>query len=234
MPDGPDKRGKKRILVHLEVVINGILKATALDISEGGMYIHTPADFIKGALLDIRVDIEGTPVTLRAAVRHSQSGIGMGVRFVDLSPQMSRLIKGVIDRGPSRSVKEEQQAARRILLVDDNAQSRAIYRNKLNLEGFAVTDAANGVEALKYLHEIKFDVVILDLWMEGIDGFKVLQLMKLNPILKDIPVVILSARSVPADVQRAVDLGAKDYLPKMTTTPIKLAGKVKEILAKTK
>jgi CheY-like chemotaxis protein len=66
--------------------------------------------------------------------------------------------------------------------------------------------------------------------MDGIDGFKVLQLMQMNPDLKTIPVLILSARSVPADVEKAMGLGARDYLLKMTTTPIKLSEKVKEIL----
>ncbi|HWR57866.1 MAG TPA: response regulator [Thermodesulfovibrionales bacterium] len=234
MSEGSDKRGEKRILLHLDVVVNGILKASALDISEGGMYIHTPAEFIEGAVLDLKVDIDEFCVNLKAVVQHSQPGIGVGVRFVDLSPTLSDLIKGFIKRGPSLSIKEDREGARRILLVDDSAQSRAIYRNKLNLEGFAVTDASNGVEALKYLHERKFDLVVLDLWMEGIDGFKVLQLMKVNPAFNSIPVIVLSARSVPGDIQRAIDLGARDYLPKMTTTPIKLAEKVKEVLGKSK
>ncbi len=234
MSDGADKRVEKRVLLHLDVTINGILKASALDISEGGMYIHTPAEFIKGALLDLKTELEGSPVILKAAVQHTQPGIGIGVRFVDLSPEVFELIKGFISRGPSLAKKEEKAGTRRILLVDDSAQSRAIYRNKLSLEGYTVKDASNGVEALKYLHETKFDLVILDLWMEGIDGFKVLQLMKLNPAFKDIPVIVLSARSVPADIQRAIELGARDYMPKMMTTPLKLAEKVKAILTETR
>ncbi len=233
MSDGADKRTEKRISLHLDAVINGILKASVLDMSEGGMYLHTPAEFIEGAFIYVDVDIDGSSVTLKASVQHSQPGIGIGVRFADLSSETSGLVRGFIERARSRSDKEEKERSRRILLVDDNAQSRAIYRSKLKLEGFSVTDAVNGIEAVKYLHESKFDMVILDIWMDGIDGFKVLQLMKLNPSLKDIPVVVLSARSVPADVQRAFDLGARDYLPKMTTTPVKLAQKVKELLAKT-
>ncbi len=232
MQSDANKRGEKRVLTHLDVVINGIIKASALDISEGGMYIHTQAEFIRGAVLDLKTDIGGTPVRLQAAVQHLQPGIGIGVRFVNLSPETSGLIKEFLKRSPDVSMKEEKKEAKKILLVDDSAQSRAIYRNKLNLEGFGVIDASNGVDALKHLHENKFDLVILDLWMEGIDGFKVLQLMKLNPAFKDIPVIVLSARSVPADIQRAIDLGARDYLPKMMTTPLKLAEKVKEILSR--
>ncbi len=234
MTDGAERRGSPRVLLHVDVVINGILKAKALNISDGGMYIHTPAEFIKGALLDLRLDIEGSAVILKTAVRHIEPGIGMGVQFMDLSPQQSEAIKGLIRHASSRSTKEEQDGTKRILLVDDSTQSRAIYRNKLKLDGFAVKDASNGVEALKYLHEERFDLVILDLWMEGIDGFKVMQLMKMNPAFKDIPVIVLSARSVPSDIEKAIDLGARDYLPKMMTTPIKLAEKVKEILGKTK
>lgn len=233
MTDKADYGQGKGVLIQRDIVINGIIKASALDISEEGMYIHTQAEFIKGGLLDLKMDINGGSVDLQATVVRSQPGIGIGVKFVNLSPSVAELIKDFMKRMTAQLVKGAEKVARKILLVDDSAQSRAIYRNKLNLEGFTVVDAADGVEALRHLHEVKFDLVILDLWMEGIDGFKVMQLMKLNPGFKDIPVIVLSARSVPSDVEKAIELGARDYLPKMTTTPVKLADKVKEVLSKT-
>jgi CheY-like chemotaxis protein len=232
MPGKLNKRCEKRVLCNLDATINGIIKVTVLDISESGMYIHTQAEFIKGTTLEMKVDIDKTPVSMRAAVRHSQPGIGIGVRFVNLSARASSLVKEFLERSPSLTKKEGEKEAKKILLVDDNEQSRVIYRNKLSMEGFTVVDASNGVEALKRLHEHNIDIVVLDIWMEGVDGFRVLQLMRLNPALKNIPVVVLSARSVPADIQKAIALGARDYLPKMVTTPLKLADKVKEVLAR--
>lgn len=224
-----EQREKKRVLIQETVLINKIIKANALDISEEGMYINTQAKFVSGAVLELFFKLKDKDIKLKAHVQHVQPGIGMGVRFINLSPEVYLIIKNFVDEASEIAIKPKERI---ILLVDDSAQSRAIYRNKLTLDGFAVIEASDGIEALKKLQETKPDLIILDLWMEGIDGFKFLQLLNLNPDLKDIPVIILSARSVPEDIQKALSLGAKDFLPKMTTTPVKLSEKVKEYFKK--
>jgi CheY-like chemotaxis protein len=231
MSDGLEHKGKRSALMQQEVIINGILKAHALDISEEGMYISTQAELLSGAVLDLGFKVGDVPVAVKAVVRHAQPGIGIGVKFINLTPEHYAIIKKFVEHSEEVTA-GAGKAGKKILLVDDSAQSRSIYRNKLGLEGFAVTEATNGVEALKQLSEMVPDLVILDLWMEGIDGFKILQLMQLNPNLKNIPVIVLSARTVPADIQKAISLGAREYLPKMSTSPVKLTEKVKEILSK--
>lgn len=224
-----EQREKKRVLIQESVLINGIIKANALDISEDGMYINTQAEFIPGAILELSFRLKDKDIKVKAIVQHIQQGIGMGVRFINLSPETYLIIKNFVDEAAEVAMRPKERI---ILLVDDSAQSRSIYRNKLTLDGFTVIEASDGIEALKHLQEKKPDLVILDLWMEGIDGFKLLQLMNLNPNLKNIPVIILSARSVPGDIQKAFALGARDFLPKMTTTPVKLSEKVKEYFKK--
>lgn len=224
-----EQREKKRVLIQETVLINNIIKANALDISEEGMYINTQAEFVSGAVLELSFKLKDKDIKLKAHVQHVQPGIGMGVRFINLSPEVYLIIKNFVDEASEIAIKPKERI---ILLVDDSAQSRAIYRNKLILDGFAVIEASDGIEALKKLQETKPDLIILDLWMEGIDGFKFLQLLNLNPDLKNISVIILSARSVPGDIQKALSLGAKDFLPKMTTTPVKLSEKVKEYFKK--
>ncbi|HET6514752.1 MAG TPA: response regulator [Thermodesulfovibrionales bacterium] len=224
----PDTRDKKKVLIQKEVVINEIIKAIALDISEEEMYIAASTEFLSGAILDIRFEIEGTPVRVKAIVKQSDPGIGAGVKFLNLSPENFALIRKFIEKAITVTAEKKEK---KILLVDDSSQSRAIYRSRLALEDFSVIEASNGLEALKSLQEMKPDLVVLDLWMEGIDGFKILQLIQLNPNLKEVPVIVLSARSVLSDIQKAMSLGAKDFLPKVTTTPVKLAQRVKEILS---
>jgi CheY-like chemotaxis protein len=230
MRDKTEFRDKKRVLIQRDIVINGIINAHALDISNNGMYISTASDFIKGSVLDIGIEIDNKPIQLKARVQHCQKGIGMGVKFVSLTPEIFTTIRDLLAKAESVETKKSE---RKVLLLDDNAQSRKIYRYKLDLEGFVVLEATNGIEALKLLQEMKPDLAIIELWIEGIDGFRLLQLMQLNPDLKKIPVLILSSRSVPEDIKKAIVLGAKDYLPKMTTNPIKLAEKVKEFFPKT-
>lgn len=224
-----EQREKKRVLIQESVLINGIIRANALDLSEEGMYISTQAEFVTGVVLELSFRLKDKDLKVKAIVQHVQPGIGMGVRFLNLSPEVYSVIKSFVDEASEVALKPKERV---VLLVDDSAQSRSIYRNKLVLDGFTVIEASDGIEALKCLQERKPDLVILDLWMEGIDGFKLLQLMNLNPDLKGIPVIILSARSVPGDIQKAFALGAKDFLPKMTTTPVKLSERVKEYFKK--
>lgn len=228
--DGTSTRGHQRVLVQKEVTINGIIKAYLLDISEGGAYVHTQAEFIVGATLELSFTLHDNTVTIKAVVQHAQPGIGVGLKFVTIAPSVLATLKRYIEAAPPIPTREEKRGSRKILLVDDSSQSRAIYRNKLNAAGYSVVEATNGVEALKYLHDTSFDLVILDLWMEGIDGFKVMQLMQMNQNLQDIPVMMLSARNVPEEIQKALDLGAKEFLPKMTTSPVKLLERVKALL----
>ena len=229
MSGGNDSREKKRVLVWEEdILINGTSKAHALDISEDGMYIVTESDLPSGSVLDMAFKIHDTPIKVKAMVQHSQPGVGMGVKFIELTRDQLLLIRRYVDRMKEIAA---EKAERKVLLMDDDAQSRAAFRGRLALEGYVVIEASNGVETLKYLQELKPDLVIMDLWMEGVDGFKILQLMQQNTELKDIPVVILSARTIPVDIHRATALGASDFLPKAATTPLNLVEKVRELFS---
>jgi len=229
MSGGNDSREKKRVLVWEEdILINGTSKANALDISEDGMYIVTESDLPSGTVFDMAFKIHGTPIKVKAMVQHSQPGVGMGVKFLKLTHDQLLLIRSYVGR-----MKEiaEKKAERKVLLMDDDAQSRAAFRSRLSLEGYIVIEASNGVETLKHLQDLKPDLVIMDLWMEGMDGFKILQHMQQNTELKDIPVIILSARTLPVDIHRATALGACDFLPKAATTPLNLVEKVRELFS---
>ena len=213
-----------------EIIINNAVKGHILDISEAGIYIHTQADFIQGAMLDLSFAINEKQIKVKGLIQHIKPGVGIEILFLNLLPDNLACIKNFMSARSSLAKKESP--VKKLLLVDDSAQQRSAYRNKLIEEGFIVTEAQSGTEAFMRLQELKFDIVILDLWIEGIDGFKILHIMKVNPVLKEIPVIILSARSTPDDIKKAMALGATDYLVKMTTTPAKLAEKVKELFPK--
>ena len=121
----------------------------------------------------------------------------------------------------------------KILFVDDNKMFQSIYKGKLMSEGFQVTTADNGIEALKVLAEGKPYLILLDLNMPEMDGFKVLQAVKANPELSSVHVIVFSARGQSEEIEKAVNLGADGYLIKTTTTPNDVVKKIKEILDKT-
>jgi CheY-like chemotaxis protein len=221
-------RKAERILIKKEVTINGSLKAQAFDISEGGMYIYTQAEFNSGDILELDFDVDGVPIKVKAKVQHTQLGVGIGVKFSGLSHEESIRIKRLLERLQHVSP-VEVSGKKKVLLIDNDVRSKSVYKMRLLRDDFTVFEASNYLEAVKLLQESKPDIVVLDLWQEGMDGFNILQLMQINPDLRIIPVLILSTRNVPTDIEKAMALGAKDYLLKMTTTPIKLSEKIRAI-----
>lgn len=221
-------RKVERVLIKKDVIINGSLKAQAFDISEGGMYIHTEADFTPGSVIELRFDVDDEPVKVKARIQHTQLGVGIGVKFIGLPHEDAMRIKRLLEKLQHVSP-VEVPGKKKVLLIDNDVRSKSVYKMRLLRDDFTVIEASNYPEAVKLLQDSKPDIVVLDIWQEGIDGFKILQLMQINPDLKMVPVLILSTRSVPTDVEKAMALGAKDYLLKMTTTPIKLSEKIRAI-----
>jgi len=119
---------------------------------------------------------------------------------------------------------------RSVLIVEDNEDVVRFYRHQFEQKGCRVRVAVNGREALESLAEAKPDVVLLDLKMPEMDGFEVLGAMRAEPGLNGIPVVVLSARGNPAEIERALALGACDYLVKSATPPDEVVERVEALL----
>jgi phosphoserine phosphatase RsbU/P len=106
-------------------------------------------------------------------------------------------------------------SAAALLVVDDNEDNRYTLTRRLAREGYAnVAIAVNGQEALDKLKSKPFDLVLLDVMMPEMNGYEVLERMKADPALRDVPVVMISALSEVDSVIRCIELGAEDYLPK--------------------
>ena len=102
-----------------------------------------------------------------------------------------------------------------ILVVDDNDDNRFTLMQRLKREGYGnVAFACNGREALDLLAERTFDLVLLDITMPEMDGYQVLTRLKADTMLRDIPVVMISAIDEIESVARCIGLGAEDYLAK--------------------
>jgi len=119
----------------------------------------------------------------------------------------------------------------KVLLVEDSKAVQQIYRNALTFEQFHVLTADNGMEAIKILSQEKPDVILLDLMMPIMDGYKVLQVVKTDPKLSKIPVLVFSAKGQPEEVEKALSLGAAGYIVKATTRPKEVIEKIKAIIS---
>ena len=102
-----------------------------------------------------------------------------------------------------------------ILVVDDTADVRTTVVLGLQALGYQnITEAADGVEALELIHSQEFDLVLLDIEMPKLDGFGVLRIIKDDPGLRHIPVIVASGSGNINSVARCINLGAEDFLTK--------------------
>jgi adenylate cyclase len=101
-----------------------------------------------------------------------------------------------------------------ILVVDDNAANREMLSRRLTRAGHRVLVVANGLDALTLLRQQPIDLVLLDVLMPGTSGYDVLQRLKADDALREIPVIMISALDEMDSVVRCIELGAHDYLPK--------------------
>jgi len=118
-----------------------------------------------------------------------------------------------------------------ILIVDDNEMNRFLLSRYLRREGYSVEMAENGVQALEIIRAKKFDLMISDIMMPEMNGFELLQHIRTDPELRDIPVIMISALDEMASVVRCIEAGAEDYLPK-PFNPVLLRARINACLEK--
>lgn len=103
---------------------------------------------------------------------------------------------------------------KKILLVEDDTALAAVYKSRLELEGFDTREVNNGEEALSAALDYRPDLILLDAMMPKISGFDVLDILRNTPDTTNIRVIMLTALSQTKDKERAEALGVDDYLVK--------------------
>ncbi len=121
---------------------------------------------------------------------------------------------------------------KKILLVDDDKELCDLYETTLTAEGFIVTIAENGEEALTEVMKEKPDLVILDIMMPKIHGIDTLDILKATPETKEVKILILSALSDQKMIERAKNFGALDYIVKSEADMGTVVKKIKAGLKK--
>jgi two-component system KDP operon response regulator KdpE len=118
------------------------------------------------------------------------------------------------------------QDAKRILVVDDEPRMRRFMQMNLDLEGYQVLEASNGLEAISRVREELPDLVLLDVMMPEMDGFEALRLIRQS---SSVPVIMLTVKGDEEDKVRGLELGADDYVTK-PFGPRELASRIKAVL----
>lgn len=111
----------------------------------------------------------------------------------------------------------------KLLVVEDEDDIRELIAFNLEMSNMEVFKARNGEEAIEIAEREYPDIIILDLMLPGIDGFEVCRYLKKNVATKDIPIIMLTARSEDADVVTGLEIGADDYITKPFSPRILIA-----------
>ncbi len=163
---------------------------------------------IEGAARRLREDSPAMLRELAAAYAGGNRGQGVGAEEMadrDTSIQAKRLHGVEVEPG---------SASGSLLIVDDNEANRALLARRLRRQGYTVSLAENGRQALEKLRGRRFDLVLLDVIMPEMGGYHVLEKMKQDPLLRHLPVIMISALDDLEMLARCIQKGAEDYLAK--------------------
>ena len=119
----------------------------------------------------------------------------------------------------------------KILIAEDERDIRDLVAFTLRFAGYEVFAAANGEEAVELAPKVNPDLILMDVRMPRMTGYEACRIIKLNPDLRDIPIVFLSAKGQEIEIQQGLEAGAEEYLLK-PFAPDQLTSHVKTILAK--
>ena len=116
-----------------------------------------------------------------------------------------------------------------LLVVDDNEMNRDMLSRRLERQGYRVTVAVDGRQALEFLRREEFNLVLLDIMLPVMNGYQVLEQLKADQSLRNIPVIITTALDEADGKARCMELGAEDYLTK-PFNPVKLKSRISDCL----
>jgi len=119
--------------------------------------------------------------------------------------------------------------AKRILVVDDEVQLVEMVKIRLEANGYEILSAYDGQEALDKARKEKPDLIVLDLMLPKLDGYKVCRMIKFDDRYKNIPIILFSARAQESDKEMGIQVGADAYITK-PFEPKVLLSKIKELL----
>ena len=101
-----------------------------------------------------------------------------------------------------------------VLIIEDEADAAELFAEMMRVSGFRVLKTSSSAPAISMMTAEKPDIVLLDIMMPGVSGLDILREMRSDPALADVPVVIVSAKGMPADIRHGMEAGASVYLTK--------------------
>ena len=165
-------------------------------------------------VVDIPAEDEAPPPAQKAPARGSGNAGRSGGAEAPAAPPVSTHFDLLEEQAPPRRSGAHGQPASKVLLVDDEDSLRKVMKDLLERDGYVVTEARDGVQALDQVDRVGPDIIVLDLNLPGLDGYGVLSHLRSRPATANIPVIVLTAKGDEDNEVRVFELGADDFLTK--------------------
>ncbi|MEW5950700.1 MAG: response regulator [Elusimicrobia bacterium] len=107
---------------------------------------------------------------------------------------------------------------KKILIIEDNEKNRYLAYFILKQAGYEIFEAVNGEEGLRQADVFRPDLILLDIQLPGMDGYKVFERLKTNENVKKIPVIAVTSYAMPGDKEKALEMGFDGYMEKPINT----------------
>lgn len=225
---GSERRGGARFAARIKVrfrSVEELVTAYTEDVSRGGLYVTAAQQLPKGTLVQLSLELPdgGPPALLAARVAYVLTdeeaqergrNPGMGMRFMaeDVAPLAERIAEYLAEMAGSGE--HERPEPIHALVVDDSSSWRSAVREALAQFGHRVTEAEHGLDALGKAMKEPPDLVLTDVTMPVMDGWKLLRLLRSREATARVPVVFMSTLASERDRIRGYQLGVDDFLEK--------------------
>ena len=226
-------------LVHEGQAIPYVALARLLDGTAPVLPQHNVSVLIvahAGILAAIGVDRlrEMATIVLRPAPELAPvSALVAGVSLdIDGTPQLVLDAEAVV-RAAQRAgaaATQERVAPRPVLVVDDSPTTRMLEQSILESAGYIVHAATSGEEALERARREPYALFLVDVEMPGMDGFTFIERTRADPVLRDIPAMLVTSRASPADRQRGLEVGAQGYIVKSEFAQDEFLARVRQLV----
>ncbi len=153
----------------------------------------------------------------KGKIQFQKSGSGTTMRATSDIPSTAEILKllGIEKKvDAEKAAKPAPKVQKKILVVEDSATQRKVICRMLAQNGYDITEAGDGYEALAKIDVDKPDLILLDIIMPGIDGYKAMSLIKEKPGMADVPIIMLTSRGKLIDKVRGKVSGTDEYLTK--------------------
>lgn len=223
-----DGRRAERYDFTEEVIIDEQVFTNCVDISATGLFIHTVKPFKVNSI--VRITVPAYDFEALALVKHFKPGIGIGLEFQPGNHSEAEKIEHIIENIKLSSKKTSKKLT--VLFIDGGRQLRAVYKNRLILDGFSVVEVNDGMEAIKKMNSFDIHAVVSELEVKRIELQNLLKMIRDVPDFVSLPIYVV-ANPTGYDVESWVlEAGANKYLRKSSTSASELSAIIGKALSK--